>query len=391
MRATTLERAVPAPAGDRPRRLLHVFATFAAGGPQVRFARLSRLLGHDFAHTVVAVDGVSEALALCDPGLVRLLAVPRGRHGLPSPADLARLRRILAVERPDLLITVNWGAIDWALANRFRPLCPQLHIEEGFGPEETPERQLARRIWTRRLAIGGPTRLVVVSRTLERVARTVWRIPEQRLARVPNGIAVARYATARPVAPPLRRTPEEVVAIAVGGLRPEKNPARLLRLLVALPDRPPVRLVLVGEGAERPALERLAAPLGDRVLLLGARRDVPELLAASDLFVLGSDTEQMPLALLEAMAAGLPVVATAVGDVRDMVAEANRPFVLPPTDEPALARALGVLAADPVLRASLGAANRARARAAYDEARMVEAWRALFAGIWPPPEPADVA
>lgn len=391
MPATILERTAPPLTGTRPRRLLHVFATFAAGGPQVRFARLSRILGDDFAHTVVAADGVGDALALCDPGRVQLLSIRRGRRGLPSASDLARIRRSLAGERPDLLITVNWGAIDWALANRFRPLCPQLHVEEGFGPEENPERQLARRIWTRRLAIGGPTRLVVVSRTLERVARRVWRIPEQRLARVPNGIAVARYAAARPVEPPLRRSPEDVVAIAVGGLRPEKNPARLLRLVAALPERPPVRLVMVGEGSERPALERLAAPLGDRVLLLGARHDVPELLAASDLFLLGSDTEQMPLALLEAMAAGLPVVATAVGDVREMVAVANRPFVLPPADERGLARALAMLAADPALRARLGAANRARARAAYDEARMVEAWRALFSGIWPPPAPADDA
>lgn len=371
------------------RRILHVFATFAAGGPQLRFARLAELLGERFRHTVVAVDGVSDAFARCDPSRVRLLEVPRGRRGLPSPADLLRLRRVLAAERPDLLVTVNWGAIDWLLANRLAPLCPQLHLEEGFGPEESDGRQLLRRVWTRRLALGGPARLVVVSRTLERIARASWKVPAARLARVPNGIAVDRYAHARPLESGLRRNGQEVVAIAVGGLRPEKNPRRLVRLLAALPERTPLRLVLVGDGPERPAVEALAAALDGRVLLLGARADVPELLASADLFLLASDTEQMPLALLEAMAAGLPVVASAVGDVPAMVAAENRPFVLPPADEAGLVAALARLAGEPMLRRRLGEANRARVRAVYEEARMVEAWRVLFEGGWPPPRPAD--
>ncbi|MCL6607257.1 MAG: glycosyltransferase family 4 protein [Geminicoccaceae bacterium] len=381
---------MPPTRSEPTRRILHVFATFAAGGPQVRFARLVERVGPRFEHTVVAVDGVVEAIDRCDPTRVRLLEVPRPRRGLPSLGDLLRLRRTIAAERPDLLVTVNWGAIDWAIANRLLPLCPQIHVEEGFGPEETAERQLARRVRTRRWVLGGPIRLVVVSRTLERVARTLWKVPADRLARVPNGIAVERYAIAAPpTAASLRRNSRDVVAIAVGGLRAEKNPARLVRLLAALPESATVRLVLVGDGPERPKVEALAAPLGDRVLLLGARRDVPEMLASADLFLLGSDTEQMPLALLEAMAAGLPVVATAVGDVPAMVAAENRPFVLPPADEAGLAAALARLAAETGLRRRIGEANRARARAVYDEARMVEAWRTLFEGGWPPPAPAD--
>jgi glycosyltransferase involved in cell wall biosynthesis len=380
---------MPPTPSEPTRRILHVFATFAAGGPQIRFARLVERLGPRFEHTVVAVDGVVGAIDRCDPTRVRLLEVPRPRRGLPSLGDLLRLRRTIAAERPDVLVTVNWGSIDWAIANRLLPLCPQIHVEEGFGPEETGERQLARRVRTRRWVLGGAIRLVVVSRTLERVARTLWKVPADRLARVPNGIAVDRYTAAGPPVANLRRDPREVVAVAVGGLRAEKNPARLVRLLAALPEEAAVRLVLVGDGPERPKVEALAAPLGDRVLLLGARRDVPELLASADLFLLGSDTEQMPLALLEAMAAGLPVVATAVGDVPAMVAAENRPFILPSADEAGLAAALARLAAETGLRRRIGEANRARARTAYDEARMVEAWRTLFEGGWPPPPPAD--
>lgn len=374
---------------DTPRRILHVFATFAAGGPQVRLARVSRALGPRFAHTVVAVDGEWGALELCDPALVRPLAVPRPAGRIPGPGDLLRLRRVLEAQRPDLLVTCNWGSIDWALAARLRPPCPHLHLEEGFGPEEVGGRQLARRVWTRRLALSGSSRLVTVSTGLERIAREVWRIPAERLARVPNGVDCAAYAAARPVEPPLRRGPDEVVVIAVGGLRPEKRPDRLVRLFRSLPETLRARLVLVGDGPERAALEPLARASEGRIELPGRRQDVASLLAAADLFALVSDTEQMPIALLEAMAAGLPVVATAVGNVPRMVDPLNRPFLASPADEAGLARALARLVEDTELRRRLGAANRARARACYDEARMLEAWAALLDGHWPPPPPGD--
>lgn len=373
------------------RHLLHVFATFRAGGPQVRLSRISRALGPRYRHTVVAVDGDFEALALCDADLVRPLPVPRPAGRLPTPADLLRLRRVLARERPDLLLTCNWGSIDWALANRLAPLCPHVHLEEGFGPEEADGRQLLRRVWTRRLALGGTSRLVVVSHGLEELARRRWRLPPARIARIPNGVDCAAIAAAPPTDPPLRRSPAEVVVIAVGGLRPEKRPDRLARIVAALPPDPPVRLVLVGDGPERAMLEPLAAASAGRIELLGRREDIARLLAAADLFALGSDTEQMPIALVEAMAAGLPVVATSVGDVPCMVAPEGRAYLAAPTDEAGLARALAELVADPALRQRLGRANRARARACYDAAAMLEAWAALFDGNWPPPPPRDGA
>jgi glycosyltransferase involved in cell wall biosynthesis len=382
---------MPTTAPEPRRHVLHVFATFGAGGSQVRLARVSRALGPRYRHTVVAVDGEFGALALCDPALVRPLAVPRPAGRLPTPAHLLRLRRILAGERPDLLLTCNWGSIDWALANRLAPLCPHRHIEEGFGPEEAGGRQLRRRVWTRRLALGGASRLVVVSRGLEAIARGRWRLPAERVARIPNGVDCAALAAAAPAVPPLRRRPGEVVVIAVGGLRPEKRPDRLARIVAALPPEPPVRLVLVGDGPERAALEPLAAASGGRIELLGHRAEVAGLLAGADLFALTSDTEQMPIALVEAMAVGLPVVATAVGDVPHMVAAEGRPFLAAPADEAGLARALRELVADPALRHRLGRANQARARAYYDAAAMLEAWAALLDGHWPPPPPRDGA
>ena len=155
----------------------------------------------------------------------------------------------------------------------------------------------------------------------------------------------------------------------VAALRPEKNIARLLRAFAVLRATRAARLVIVGDGPERPALEALARSLdvtGD-IHFAGHSTRPEAWLACFDVFALSSDTEQMPLSLLEAMAAGLACVSTDVGDVRSMLADANRDFIVSP-DEAALAQALGrVLQAD---RRAIGVANRAKAVAEFGEATM---------------------
>jgi glycosyltransferase involved in cell wall biosynthesis len=137
--------------------------------------------------------------------------------------------------------------------------------------------------------------------------------------------------------------------------------------------------VIVGDGPERPALQALAENLGvaSSTTFAGHLEQTPRAYRGFDVFALSSDTEQMPLSVLEAMAAGLPVAATDVGDVAAMLAEANRPFVSA-LDDTALAAAIKTLLERPELRAALGAANRARAERDYDEATMVRGYAALF-------------
>jgi glycosyltransferase involved in cell wall biosynthesis len=163
-------------------------------------------------------------------------------------------------------------------------------------------------------------------------------------------------------------------------LRPEKNLSRLLQAFRLVGETlPAARLVIIGDGAERGALEREAEALGlaDRVTFAGHLSEPARAYSGFDLFALSSDTEQMPLSVLEAMAAGRAVVTTAVGDVAAMLAPDNLPYVTPRAVAP-FAAALLALLRDPVQRGAIGAANRAKAVCDYGQDRMFESYAALF-------------
>ena len=369
---------MPSPEPQQPRHLLHVFSTFAVGGPQVRFAMLANLFGARYRHTIIAMDGVYACAERLVPSLdVTLAPLPVEKGGGLSIRNLRAFRRALKDIQPDLLVTYNWGTIEWALANRLRPLSPQVHLEDGFGPEEA-NGLLKRRALMRRLALGSRVRVVVPSRLLERVATQIWGLSPQRVTFVPNGVDCARFAATRKDWP-LPIPDDALIVGSIGALREEKNLARLIRAMAALPDH--VHLVLAGDGPQRPHLQETVAALdlGSRVHFTGHVTAPEALLGRFDIFAMSSDTEQMPIGLIEAMAAGLPVVATDVGDVREMVAQENRALIVPASDEPALADALAALARDLERRTRLGAANRHRAEADYTLERMAAAYDTLFA------------
>jgi glycosyltransferase involved in cell wall biosynthesis len=349
--------------------LLHVFSTFAVGGPQMRFATLTAAFGQSYRHLVVAMDGdfasaaqlAPDASVCCQP-----IDVVKGA----TVRNVRRFRRQLRTIAPDVLVTYNWGSIEWAMANIPR-IARHIHIEDGFGPDEHGG-QHSRRVLTRRLVLARST-IVLPSRTLWQIATETWRLDPGRVRYVPNGVDLARFApVARPAKP-------DVVIGTVASLRPEKNLARLLRAFRSLAL--PARLVIVGGGPERAGLEAMAAELGiaRRVTFTGPIDDPAPLYRDFDAFALSSDTEQMPLSVIEAMAAGLPVAAVAVGDVPLMVAEANRPFVVPPGDA-SLGAAIDALVRDAGLRVRLGADNRAKAEREFDQASMVKAYAGVFAG-----------
>lgn len=358
-----------------PPLLLHVYSTFAVGGAQVRFAAIANHFGRRWRHAIVAMDGDLSCRERLDPGL--LLSFPQVaiRKG-DTLGNVRRFRAVLRRLRPHTLVTSNWGSIEWAMANAAWTVCRHVHVEDGFGPDERSA-QLRRRVLTRRLVLRG-CETVLPSQTLLRIATDVWRLPPRRLHYVPNGIDLGRFAAGRLVAP--SGTP---VVGTVAALRAEKNLARLLRAFrIATADPTvPGRLVIIGDGAERSSLEALAAELGlqDRVQFAGHQPDPVTGISGFDLFAMSSDTEQMPISLLEAMAAGLAVAATDVGDIRAMLPAESQPFVTA-LDDAVLAAALRRLLLEPGLRRAVGLANLRKAQRDYADTTMFASYARLFDG-----------
>jgi len=362
---------------DRPPLLLHAFPSFAIGGAQVRFAALANHLGGSYRHAIIAMDGNYECLSRLAPDLDVVCPGIEIRKG-DTVRAVFRFRRVLRDLRPDLLVTYNWGAIEWAAANAL-PIARHIHMEDGFGPEERAA-QLPRRVLLRRLFLRRST-VVVPSQTLLGIATRLWRLSPERVRYIPNGVDLGRFAAPPAGAVPPRWPGEGPVIGSVGALRAEKNLARLLQAFHLLHDAMPARLVIVGDGPERPALEALTQTLGlaGAVHFAGHVADPSPLYHSFDLLALSSDTEQMPFSVLEAMAAGLPVVATDVGDIRAMVSAENRPY-LAACDDTGLAGSLGGLLADAELRRRIGAANRRKAEHEYDQEAMFRAYAALLDG-----------
>ena len=359
--------------------LLHVFPSFRVGGVPLRTVGLINHFGARFRHTILALDNNFEAGSRFTGDVDPMLLPMRHRKGnlLSGVFGCAvSLRRL----RPDLLLTYNWGAMEWAMANRLLSVTRHVHLEDGFGSDEA-DLQLRRRVLFRRWALARCEKLVVPSHQLAALARGVWKLPANRVAYIPNGVDLARFTRLpRDRIPGFARRPGELVIGTVAPLRPEKNIGRLIRTFADLDRSLDVRLVVAGDGGERRALEQSARELGigDRVVFVG--QVTPEsVLGAFDIFALSSDTEQMPIALLEAMAAGLPIAAVDVGDVKATVSDDNRPFIVPRDDGPAFTAAFVRLLRDPAKRDELGGNNRARASAEFPQERMFADYEDVFA------------
>lgn len=365
--------------GDKPRRLLHIFPSFAIGGAQSRLLQLIQAFGDTYHHMIVALDGCYDMAArIPAKAPIEYPDLKIGKRG-GLAAAIKHIRRSIIAARPDVLITYNWGAIEWAFVNRLFVHARHVHIEDGFGPEER-DRQFKRRVLFRRLALSGSgTTVVLPSRTLVRIAMKQWRLPKRSLRYISNGIDCARFSVSR------SHAAQDVPLIVgtVASLRREKNLIRLIRAFaLARADRPAVdlRLLIVGDGRERGTLEESAKDAGcpESVAFVGAT-DVPEnYFAQMHIFAMSSDTEQMPLTVLEAMASGLPIVSTDVGDIADMVSPDNIPYVTKLGDEGGLRRSLVSLIDNPSTRAALGDLNSEKALAEFNYPQMASKYAELF-------------
>ena len=365
-------------------RILHLHSAFDLGGKEARACKLMNHFAGEASHVVLSAvpdamgarDAIDAAVDVAFPGD----AAP-ALHGKPAPGRYLKLARYM--QQFDLVLSYNWGSMDGVMAHRllspFMKLPPLIHHEDGFNEDEAAKLNWKRNAF-RSLALTGTYALVVPSVTLEEIALIDWFRPKAKLHRISNGIDIPRYlqSPAADAFPGLIKREGDIIVGTIAGLRAVKNLPRLVRAVAAA--GPNVKLAIAGEGPECGAIMAEAARLDitDRVIMLGFIANPESVIGLFDIFALSSDSEQYPISLVEAMAAGLPAVCTDVGDVRNIVTTANRNFIISKDDEDGFAAALIKLAGDATLRRQIGVANQALAIAEYDQAKMFARYRQLY-------------
>jgi glycosyltransferase involved in cell wall biosynthesis len=303
--------------------------------------------------------------------------------GLEGARALPRLARLLTREQPVVFHAhLNWPlAAKYALAAAVTARLPAVVATVQLFPARPIDR--SNRLQERVLSLG-VGRYIAVSRAIaaQMTADLGW--PRRKIEVIHNGVDLA--AALRPRSAALRREVagegDEFVFLTVARLAPQKALDDLLTAASTVPD---ARFAIAGAGPERSRLEAQARRLGvdERVHFLGHRADVPELLAAADAFVLPSLHEGSSLALLEAMAAGKPVVATAIPGSDELVVDGQSGLLVSPRDPDALARALRRVRSEPETRRRLAETAQARAArfsAATTAARVMVVYDELLAG-----------
>ncbi len=361
--------------------ILHLHSSFNLGGKEARAVRLMNAFGDKAKHVIVS--GVEDAYGARDAiakGIRYEIAQnPPPLTGKPSVARYEAIAKYMA--RFDLVLTYNWGAIDGVMAKRVfaKNMPPVIHHEDGFNADEAARLNPVRNMY-RRIALGAADALVVPSHLLERVAQKAWKQPAARVHRISNGIDVAAYARkpdARAI-PGFKRLPGHIVVGTVAGLREVKDLPMLVRAMGGMKSR--AQLVIVGEGPEREAIQDAVENMGleKTVLLAGFIPEPHRYMGLFDIFALSSKSEQQPIAVMEAMAAGLPIVSPPVGDVAQMIAPENAAMLSEDWSPVQLRDRIEILAAHADYRAQMGKANQVRAQAVFDENAMIAAYAALY-------------
>jgi glycosyltransferase involved in cell wall biosynthesis len=357
-------------------RVLHVIATGQRRGAEVFAADLV---------TAMAAPGVRQQVAVLHgvPPWVVEFAVPStalgGRPGRLHPGAVWRLRRLLRDWRPDVVQAHGGQPLKYlALAGVRRPPIVYRRIGSVSWLSSRPRRVLYG--WLVRRA----ARVVAVAESVREETVVAFRLPEARVVTIPNGVDPRRLAPGRgrdATRAAMGIPPEAAVVLSLGALAWEKDPLEHLEVTAPLlRARPRAVHLFAGDGPLRAELEEAAAGHGlrDRVVALGSRGDVGDLLAASDLLLFTSRTEGMPASVIEAGMAGLPVAGVALSGVPEVVEHGVTGLLAAPGDLAGLRTAAERLLDDGQLRAAMGAAARERCRDRFGIAAIAAAYRDLY-------------
>lgn len=365
----------------------HIIYALSTGGLENGLVNiLNRLPAGRYRHAIICITGADEFASRITADNVEIFELHK-REG-HDPAFYLRLRRLLKTLRPDIVHSRNLAALEAQLCGIGLGV-KRVHGEHGreIGDVDGSNR---RYLFLRRRMRPLIHRYITVSRDLQHWLQERVGVSPARVTQIYNGVDHSRFTpgTVKPLAllPEHWRGPGDIVVVGtVGRLTPVKDQRTLLRAVAQLravdPELGPrLRVMLVGDGPLGGDLAALVEELGlgDIAWLPGARDDVDELLRLMDVFVLPSLGEGISNTVLEAMASGLPVVATAVGGNLELVRDGENGHLVPVGDAAALAGALGRIAGDDTLRAAMGTAAVHFVQGGFDWNRTAAQYGAVY-------------
>jgi sugar transferase (PEP-CTERM/EpsH1 system associated) len=362
---------------DRP-RIVHVIPTLRTGGLERTLLRLTTDLAGEFEHVVVTPSRHGPLTASFS-AVAHVVAL--GESRAPDRWMALRMGRLFRALRPRIVHSRNWTCIDAIIGARLAGVPVVVHGEHGRDASDPEGRNPVRRRVRRALGLL-VTEFTAVSRDLVRWLVEEIGVPVRKVRHIPNGVDVECFAPRPPE--PARRAlnlPSGTAVIGtVGRLDPVKDHIGLIRAFAAATTGRHAILLIAGDGPCRERIEDAirGLGLGARVHVLGERSDVPVVLNTLDLFVLASLGEGMSNSILEAMATGLPVVATRVGGNGELVADGVTGILVPGGSHEALAGAMRRYLDHPELMRAHGSAGRTRVEAEFTLATMVGAYRELY-------------
>ncbi len=359
--------------------IAHVLSSFGMGGQErvaLDLARRQRAAGHRVLAVSLAPPPDGPLAAAFRDADVRTATLPK-RGPSVDPSLPMRLARLLSKQGVNLVHTHNPHALIYGAPAAALARAVTVHTKHGINPDGD------RRQWLRRSASRLVDAYVAVTRSLGRIALEQVECAQQRLQVIPSGIDVRLYAPNREARARIRAElgiPEDAWVVgSVGRLAPEKNYRLLVAAIAPMLD-PRRHLLLVGDGPEREALGAQAAATWrpEFVHFTGRRDDVPDLLAAFDVFALTSHSEGLPLVVLEAMATELPVVATAVGGIPDIVEHGATGYLVEPGNASELTRQLAWLSTRPAQAQQVASYARRMVLENHSLERMANEYESLY-------------
>ncbi|MFH1097647.1 MAG: glycosyltransferase [Candidatus Desantisbacteria bacterium] len=362
-------------------RVMHLLHSLETGGLEKGTSTLINNMNPEiFEPSICCLSGLGYSLKLIKKEGVKIFDMKTGESH--EPFLFLRLAKLFKEQRIDILHAKGWPALfDGVLGARIAGVPVVIYSEHGKNIDDFFEIK-KRRVWTRRLLAPFIDKIVTVSEDLKRGLINITRLNEKQIVCVHNGVefpdvCVENEQKKREIGV----EQGDVLVGTVGRLDPVKNFDVFIKSAEGiLKEFPQVKFLLIGDGQIRGELELLVSELGlgNHVIFLGERNDVAELLKIMDMFVLPSKSEGLSNTILEAMSAGLPVVATNVGGNSELVIDGETGILIQPGDASVLVAAISTLLRDDEKRRKMGKAGFRRAKKEFSIEKMVKSYEELY-------------